>query len=55
MKFRSKFNHGFTNRECLHCAILEAYKASDMQFFLRNVQHKDFKIQREIHQSSLLN
>ena len=22
MKFRSKFNHGFTNRDCLHCAIL---------------------------------
>ena len=33
MKFRSKFNHGFTNRGCLHCAILKAYKARDMQFF----------------------
>ena len=22
MKFRSKFNHGFANRGCLHCAIL---------------------------------
>ena len=22
MKFRLKFNHGFTNRSCLHCAIL---------------------------------
>ena len=24
IKFRSKFNHGFTNRDCLHCAILKA-------------------------------
>ena len=23
MKFISKFNHGFTNRGCLHCAILK--------------------------------
>ena len=23
-KFRSKFNHGFTNYSCLHCAILKA-------------------------------
>ena len=22
MKFRSKFNHGFTNRGCFHCATL---------------------------------
>ena len=43
MKFRSKFNHGFTNRGCLHCAILKAQKARDMQFFLHNVQHKDFQ------------
>ena len=56
MKFRSKFTLGFTNRGCLHCAILEAYKATDMQFFLRNVYHKgfrDFEIQHESHQSSL--
>ena len=34
MKFRSKFNHGFTNRGCLHCVILKTQKARDMQFFL---------------------
>ena len=33
MKFGSKFNHGFTNHGCFHCAILKAYKARDMQFF----------------------
>ena len=44
MKFRSKFNHGFTNRDCLHCGILEASKARYMQFFLENVQHEIFKI-----------
>ena len=26
MKFRSKFNHGFINPGCLHCAILKACK-----------------------------
>ena len=65
MKFRSKFNHRYTNHGCLNCAILKAYKAKDMKFFLQNVQNeickilKMFKytrvIQREIHQSSLLN
>ena len=44
MKFRSKFNHGFTNRGCLHCAIIYAYKARYVQFFLQNVQNKVFKI-----------
>ena len=29
LKFRSKFNHGFTNRG-LHCGILKAYNARDM-------------------------
>ena len=24
MKFRSKFNRGFNNRDCLHCAIVKA-------------------------------
>ena len=33
VKFKSKFNHGFTNRGCLRCAILKAYKTRDMQFF----------------------
>ena len=44
MKFRSKFNHGFTNRGCLHSAILKAYMAKDMQFFLQNIQNEIFKI-----------
>ena len=44
MKFRSKFNRGFTNRGCLHSAILKAHRARDMQFFLENVQNKIFKI-----------
>ena len=30
MKFRSKFNHDFINRGCLHCAILKACKGRDM-------------------------
>ena len=25
LKFRSKFNHGFTNHECVHCAVLKAF------------------------------
>ena len=44
MKFRSKFNHRYTNHGCLNCAILKAYKAKDMQFFLQNVQNEIFKI-----------
>ena len=44
MKFRSKFNHGFTNRRCLDSAILKAYKTRNMQFFFQNVQNKIFKI-----------
>ena len=30
IKFRSKFNHGFTNRGCLQCGILKAHKARAM-------------------------
>ena len=30
IKLRSKLNHGFTNRGCLQCGILKAYKARDM-------------------------
>ena len=53
MKYRSEFKHGFTNRDCLHCAILKAlhgfrekrvHKARDMQFFLQNVQNEIFQI-----------
>ena len=48
MKYRSESKNGFINRDCLHCAALRttvlrkkigrAHKASDMQFFLQNVQ-----------------
>ena len=44
MKFRSKFTLGFTNRGCLHCAILEAYKATDMQFSFEMFIIKVFEI-----------
>ena len=26
IKYRSEFKHGFTNRGCLHCAILKALR-----------------------------
>ena len=44
MKCRSKCNHGFTDPDCFHCAILKAWKAWDMQFFLQNIQNEIFKI-----------
>ena len=53
MKFKSKFNRGFTNHGCLHCAVLKALygfkgkradKSRDMQFFLQNVRNKIIKI-----------
>ena len=53
MKLRSKFNHVFTNRVCLHCAILKALygfkkkranKARDIDIFFQNVQNETFKI-----------
>ena len=53
MKFISKFNHGFTNRGCLHCAVLKAlygfkekrgHKVTEMQFFNQNGQNLIFKI-----------
>ena len=52
MKYRSEFKHGFTNRGCLHCAIiLKPYTVfrkreptSHMQFFLQNIQNEIFKI-----------
>ena len=53
MKYRSEFKRGFTNRGCLHCAILKAlrgfqekraHKSRDMQFLLQNVQNEIFKI-----------
>ena len=53
MKYRSEFKHVFSNRGCLHCAILRAlhnfkekraHKSRDNQFFLGNVQNEIFKI-----------
>ena len=53
MKFISKFNHSFTNRGCLHCAILKvlynfkkqrAHKARDMQLFVQNLQNEILKM-----------
>ena len=44
MKFRSKFNHGFINRGCLHYAILKACKGRDITFSLQNNRHEIFKI-----------
>ena len=40
LNIKSKFNHSFTNRHCLHSAILKTCKARDMQFFLQNVQNE---------------
>ena len=53
MKFRLIFNHGFTNRGCLHCTILKALygfkkkrarKARGRKYFLQNVQNEIFRI-----------
>ena len=70
MKYRSKFKHDFTNRGCLHCAILKALHAFKEK---KSPQGKRYAIfpsgylkwdfqdfenvlsQHEIHQSSLLN
>ena len=55
MKFRSIFNHGFTNHGCLHCAVLKAlysvkekraHKARAIQFYLQNVKIEIFKIMK---------
>ena len=44
LKFRSKFNHGYINHGCLHCAILKAYKVRDVQFFLQSEIFKILKM-----------
>ena len=53
LKFRSKFNPGFTSHGCLHCAILKGLhsfnekrdqKLRDIKFLLQNVQNKIFEI-----------
>ena len=56
LKYRSKFNHGFTNHRCLHklYKILRE-KEPTSQFDFQNVQNevfiilKRFKKQHEIH------
>ena len=53
MKYRSEFEHGFTNRDCLNCAVLKvlqgfcekrALRSKDTQFFLQNIQNEIFKM-----------
>ena len=53
LKFRSKFNHSFTNHVYVHCAIPKslynfmvkrAHEARDSQFLFQNVQNKIFEI-----------
>ena len=44
MKFISKFNHGFLNRGCWHCALLTTYKARDVQLFIQNEIYKDLRM-----------
>ena len=52
MNYRSEFKRGFTNRGCLHCAVLKAIhvfkekrgnKSRDIYFFLQNNQNKILK------------
>ena len=59
LKFRSKFNQGFTNHSYVHCAVLKvlqvfvvkgAHEAEDKQFLFQNVEK-----QHEMHQANLLN
>ena len=50
LKFRSKFNHGFTNHGYVHCATLKsfmakiAHEARDNQFLFQNVQDEIFEV-----------
>ena len=49
MKFRSKLNHGFTNRGCLHCAILKAYNtAQKMKLSIKDLFNKCDQIRRKL-------
>ena len=50
LKFRAKFNRGFTNHFCFHCAILKAlydfkqkraHKEIDRQFLFQNAQNNE--------------
>ena len=62
MRYRSEFKHGFTNRRCVHCAILKAFhgsqekrahKSMDTQFFLQNVQNEIFKIFKNMFKNNM--
>ena len=53
LKYRSELKHDFTNRGCLHCAILKVLhgfrekrssQVNGLQFFLQNVQNELFKM-----------
>ena len=60
IKFVSKFNHSFINRDCLHCAILKALysfkekkstqgrQARYMQFFPSKCSKGDFQDFRNV-------
>ena len=57
--FRSKFNHGFTNYGCLHCAILKALcyikvKSPRGKRYSISLWKCSKNVQLEIHQSSLI-
>ena len=65
MKFRSKFNHDFTNHGYLHSAVLKAFhnfkikraqEARHNQFFLQNVQNNEiFEIFKMLKNNSWIN
>ena len=41
-----KFNHGFNNHGCLHCAILKAHKTRYSKFLYQNFQKNNMKFTR---------
>ena len=44
IKFRSKYNHGFTNRGCVHCAILKAlYGFKEKETTRQKIRNFSFK------------
>ena len=53
LRFRSKFNHDFTNHGCLHCVILKKllilrkksphHRVRGSKFFFQNFQNKIFE------------
>ena len=65
MKFRSKFNHGFTNQGYLHSAVWKALRNFKIkrdqeprhnQFFFQNVQNNEiFEIFKMLENNSWIN